>query len=227
MDRKQYQWLDVHTHHLPEDPNVGAVLNIRFPRIPALQPAWYSAGIHPWDVEDIGLDESLVALEKFIKEQRNNTLAIGETGLDALRGPSIEVQKKAFLKQASLGDQFKKPLIIHCVKCWDDLIQLKKLHKPTVPWIIHGFQKSVPLAESLFKHGFYFSLGAALCRKGLAWTEFFNRIPIEYCLVETDDQQEWTISQITQAMSRWSGVEEEKLRLLLHSNFQKIFHEFS
>lgn len=229
MYLEQFQWLDAHTHHLPADPGVGAVLNIRFPQVPAVLPGWCSVGIHPWDVKTETWSVNMGEFDHFLALHQCSgaVLAIGEIGLDALKGPSLEVQEAAFREQTRLAEFYSLPVIIHCVKRWNEIIQLKKTLEPTVPWIIHGFQKSVPLAVSLYQHGFYFSLGAALCKEETDWAGFFQNIPLERCLVETDDQLLWSAPQITRAMAQKSGVEEEKLRLLLHSNFQKIFHEFS
>jgi TatD DNase family protein len=222
-----YHWLDAHTHDLPEDDRVGAVLNIRYPQVPAKLPEWCSLGIHPWDLKEELFKKQLLDLKSLVSENLKTVKAIGETGLDALKGPELKVQVKAFKEQAMMAEEFGKPVIIHCVKRWNEIIQCKLELQPQVPWIIHGFRQNDAIAMSLLKHGFYFSLGAALCNPGKDWTGFFKHIPLDHCLVETDDQRNWSAPQITRAMAQWSGVAEDVLLLHLHSNFQKIFHELT
>ena len=51
------------------------------------------------------------------------------------------------------------PVIIHCVKAWDELLAIKKDFPETLPCIIHGFRGKPQLAESLLSKGFYLSFG--------------------------------------------------------------------
>lgn len=108
-------------------------------------------------------------------------VAIGETGLDSLRGSSLDVQTALLRRHALLAESVGKPLILHVVRRWDEIIALKKELKPTVKWIIHGFRGGARQARSLVDAGFYLSVG-----------EHFNPdairdIPSDRLYTETDE----------------------------------------
>lgn len=146
---------------------------------------YYSVGIHPWYIEcgrRINDGEKQIAL--FYKElAQPRVVAVGECGLDKQAGPPMDIQERFFLLQAQAAEKVKKPLIIHCVKAWSELIACKKKLSPTVPWIIHGFRGKPELLNQLWDHGFYFSL-----------TDRFNEQAItpdtlSRLFVETDDRE--------------------------------------
>lgn len=166
--------LNIHTH----DKSLGdAIINI-YPHEQLIDGAIHSVGIHPWHTIDIDNTtiESLSALAF-----NSQVVAIGETGLDALKGASIEKQIDVFKLHISLSEQAKKPLIIHCVKSFNELIALKNQIKPSMPWIIHGFRGKPQLARQLLDNGFYISLGEKFN------TETAAIIPTNRLLFETDE----------------------------------------
>ena len=85
--------------------------------------------------------------------------AIGECGLDKYSQVDFDIQKQYFIKQIKLSELTHKPLIIHCVKAYNELLNLKKIYKPTQPWLIHGFRKNKNVAEQLIKAGCFLSFG--------------------------------------------------------------------
>lgn len=52
-------------------------------------------------------------------------LAIGEAGLDKLASADILLQKEVLIRQILLSESVGKPLVIHCVKAFNELIELK------------------------------------------------------------------------------------------------------
>ncbi len=135
-----------------------------------------SVGIHPWDT-DKRVDFELLGTVAALPE----VVAIGETGLDKLRGAPLEVQADTFIRHIELSERLHKPLIIHSVKATDLLLEIKRNMKPSQPWAIHGFRGGPQLAAQLLDHGFYLSLG-----------EHFNTataaiIPDDRLLAETDE----------------------------------------
>lgn len=148
---------DIHTHR--HDAPVDAVICVdpSDGSMPPLCPdRHYSAGIHPWRAALAGPDawcrlEELAALP--------GVVAVGEAGLDTLRGPAINVQLPVFERQARLAEAVGKPLIIHAVRAWQQLITLHRRMRPAQPWIIHGFRGKPELARQLVAQGFHISLG--------------------------------------------------------------------
>ena len=113
---------------------------------------YFSVGIHPWDAD---LEISFSEFEGMIQNQ--NCLAIGECGLDKLKGPDLEIQKTIFISQLDLAVKYQLPVIIHCVKAFDELIEICKPYYSKVSLIIHGFNKSSQLAKQLIDKGVYIS----------------------------------------------------------------------
>lgn len=151
-----HHFADIHTHNLqaPTD----AVINIDPTDGSAtlLDGHAYSAGIHPWNARKAS-PEAIAELRTLA--QHPQVVAIGEAGLDPLRG-DVQTQLPLFELQARLAEEVAKPLIIHCVKRWDSIIGLRQALKPTQEWIIHGFRGKPTLAQQLLRAGFSISLGA-------------------------------------------------------------------
>lgn len=81
-----------------------------------------------------------------------------------------------------LSETLRKPLILHIVKSFPEIIALRKQWKPTQPWIIHGFRGKPQLARELLAHGFHLSYGKKYNPASLAIT------PASRLLRETDEK---------------------------------------
>ena len=147
---------DIHSHRITADDITVANLSY-FDTIPS--EGFYSIGIHPWMTDK---DNNTLAL-LFDKIKANagleNVVAIGECGIDLLRGASIDKQKDLFIKHIELSESVNKPLILHAVKSFDILLLLKKKYLPSQEWIIHGFRGKPQLASQLLDNGFSLSFG--------------------------------------------------------------------
>lgn len=110
-------------------------------------------------------------------------MAIGESGLDRLRGASLDRQEAIFRRQVAISESVGKPMILHVVKAFPEIMRLRRELSPAQPWVIHGFRGKPQLAAELLREGFYISLG-----------ERFNRetaeiIPADRLFVETDESR--------------------------------------
>lgn len=153
-------YIDFHTHHAPTAMDVIAVVDGR--------DTW---GVHPWH-----------ASNDFVVPDLSDRLAIGECGLDALRGPSMETQLQVFRQQIVLSEAHDKPLVIHCVKALDQLLSLHRELRPQMPWMFHGFRGKPQQLRTLLKAGFYVSFGFYYNKESLCLC------PLEYLMLETDDE---------------------------------------
>jgi len=138
----------------------------------------FSVGIHPWFAGE-DYFELMPLLEKWLKDPR--FVAVGECGLDKKSKVTLSIQQQIFELQIALSEKLKKPLIIHCVSCFNELFEIKRRVNPLQTWIIHGFRGKPELAAQTLKAGFALSFG-----------EYFNaesvRItPFEKLFVETDE----------------------------------------
>jgi TatD DNase family protein len=144
---------DVHTHNALANEN--AIYNILPPDFSNFQfkeSYYYSAGIHPWYIDLENLATQFSKLQVLLEKQ-NNILLIGECGLDKLKGPEMRIQVEVFKKHLALAEQFQKPIIIHCVKAFQEILDIIKNEKFALPFIFHGFNKSVALAQQIIEAG--------------------------------------------------------------------------
>lgn len=152
---------DFHTHDLQA---TNAIINlpIQWMLHPELfQPregATYSAGIHPWWTDNAAHTELMLQNLPLLLEHPQ-VIALGECGLDALRGASLEEQERIFRHQIRLAEAYNKPVTLHIVRTFDRLLRLHKELHPTTQWTIHGFRGRPALARQLLAAGLDLSFG--------------------------------------------------------------------
>jgi TatD DNase family protein len=179
-------YIDIHTHGSGIISGIYAIENLMAheERTPADNPSRPSTyGIHPWHLNSETI-ERLIEKVQYVAGSPS-LIAIGEAGFDKLRGPEIGIQARAFAAQVLISEQIGKPLFIHCVRAWDDLLPAHKRLRPKMPWLIHGFRGNTELAKQLLSKGMYLSF----------WFDFIVRpessklvrsLPRERIFLETD-----------------------------------------
>ena len=187
---------DLHTHqpkHHPEDVAILSV-DIRETVLPFHHPVTgcmpdnelYAVGLHPWyiDTNDREVTNLLFAKVRQLAS-RKKVVAIGETGLDNMVAKSAgdySYQQELFISHIQLSEEVQKPLIVHCVKAWNDILQIRRSIQPSMSWIIHGFRGKESLARQLIGAGLYLSFGPRYNREALQATWEQRRL-----FLETDD----------------------------------------
>ncbi len=178
--------INLHTHHSSNKLNVLDIVN-QYPNDLVGTPTFFSIGIHPWYIKLDELSENLEVIETHLK--RDSCLAIGECGLDKRIEIPLAVQISVFEQQLLLAEQYQKPVIIHCVSAFQELLEVKKRLQITVPFLIHGFSKNVQVMEQLLANGCYISFGKYLLRnENLA--AVFRTVPHNRFFLETDTMEE-------------------------------------
>ena len=100
-----------------------------------------SVGLHPWFLTKENFENDFKKISQLVDNQ--NIISVGECGLDKLRGEDVAFQTMAFEAQIRLAESVSKPVLIHCVRAFNEVIAVKKRLNPTVPLVIHGFNKNV------------------------------------------------------------------------------------
>ena len=77
-------------------------------------------------------------------------------------------------------------MIIHCVRAYSEIIEVRKKTKATMPWVIHGFNSSVETMRQLLRYDMYISLGEVLYRNESQAVEILKNIPFDRLFLETD-----------------------------------------
>lgn len=187
--------VDVHTHN---------------PRPGVLSPTM--AGIHPWDAErGLGFPDL------------SSSDIIGETGLDYACEVSREAQQRLFDWHLVEAEKLNKPVVIHCVKAFEDVMNTLGKHR-LAGVILHGFVGSKEQAKRAIERGYYLSFG----RRSLGSPRSCEAIkitPMEQLFCETDDDKTLDISEIYQAVAKHKELTFEELAKQLERNYKRLFRQ--
>ncbi len=212
------KFFNLHTHHFTNQETVLELVN-QYPRAFDAAIPYYSIGIHPWYIDEERLENDLQIIESKLQEQ--NCLALGECGLDKRVEISFDLQQSVFEKQLLLAQKYNKPVVIHCVAAFQEVIAIKKRLKLTTPMIIHGFSKNEQVAKELITNGFYISFGKYLLQNANLET-VFQSIPQDRIFLETDTIAE-SIEAVYALASKYKNSTIEEMQIILNNNFKQVF----
>lgn len=214
------KYINIHTHNYNGEDNIDSIVSF-FPddNISSIQSA-FSMGLHPWHVKTESYLDSIELLSNNI--ENSNLLAIGECGLDRVCNADFELQKRSFQLQIDLSEKAQKPMIIHCVKAFPELIQIKKEYSPKQQWIIHGYRGNIEMARQLINHKCVISFGSGLEDGKNKLSRVFAEIPLESIFLETD-AKDVSIKHIYKSASEILNLPADNLKLQLMQNYKRIF----
>lgn len=214
-------YYNFHTHNASKDDQEIVIENV-FPEdywSGNFSSDWISVGVHPWYILGDGSDQ-ITQLERIINDDR--VKVIGEAGLDKLKGPDMEKQMQVFRKQIELSEQADKPLIIHCVKAYNEIINLRKQLCPRQPWIFHGFSSSQQVLRQVIEAGFYISFGTRLLVEYSKVQIAFREAPLDRCFLETDEAPE-SVFELYQKAAIIKELEIHEIESRIDDNIKRIF----
>lgn len=191
-----YNYVDIHTHN---------------PREGILSPRM--AGIHPWHAEQG-------------KELPDFTECdiIGETGLDYAVAVDKAVQMRLFREHLAAAVKLDKPVVLHVVKSFED-VMLTLRDYPTLRGVVfHGFVGSVAQARRCFEHGYYLSFGARSLHSPRT-RELIAVTPASLLFVESDDSLTPTIEQIYTEVAQIRGESIVNLAKQIEQNHEKLIRQ--
>ncbi|KAF0891449.1 hypothetical protein E2562_009871 [Oryza meyeriana var. granulata] len=145
-------------------------------------------GLHPWWVPERSPDW-MDSLRRFFAETPE--AAVGEIGLDkGSHGKTIDFgeQVEVFQWQLELAKELNKPVSVHCVRAFDDLLEiLKRIGPFPAGVLLHSYLGSAEMVPSLANLGCYFSLSGFLTgMKSTRAKQMLKSIPVDRILLETD-----------------------------------------
>lgn len=214
-------FFNLHTHKFTDNPNVLELVN-QYPwEFDAAIPT-YSIGIHPWHIDEKRLESDLQIIDE--KLSLPECLALGECGLDKRIEIPLDFQMEVFRKQIALAEKHNKPIVLHLVVAFDELIAIKKELNISVPMIIHGFSKNAQLAKQLLDNGFYLSFGKYLLRNP-ELKAVFQAVPNDHFFLETDTVEE-TIEEVYTLATDYKALTLESLQKQMAVNFEKVFGKY-
>lgn len=209
-------FLNFHAHRPAASSAETVIRNYVFPQeqpeetTPSGHP--FSIGIHPWHIpHDIG-----TAWEELERQAASpGCIAIGEAGIDKNTDTPVSRQAELLLRHAELASARHLPLVIHCVKAWNELIALKKGFPHNLPCVIHGFRGKPQLAESLLAQGFHLSFGFRFNPQCL------RLCPAGRIFLETDEDPR-SVEELYRTAASLRGCTPENLRAQCLDNLARI-----
>ena len=211
-------FINIHTHGFSSDKNILEIVN-QYPKDFDGSIPNYSIGIHPWYIDQSRIAEDLEIIES--KLQQKSCLALGECGLDKRIEMPMELQAEVFESQLALAEKYQKPVILHCVAAFQEMVETKKRMKLSVPMVIHGFSKNQQTAKQLLDNGFYLSFGKYLLRNP-ELESVFKSVPNDRFFLETDTIKE-NIADVYTLAATYKNMQIEHLQQQIKINFKTVF----
>jgi TatD DNase family protein len=153
----------------------------------ATQAQW-AVGVHPWwsaDASAQQLAEWMQTLDQL------DPPAVGEIGLDHLRGPSPAQRSRqiqALRTQLAWARERDRPVILHCVRALPELLHL--LQRDGLPkrgGLLHAWSGPADLVAAYLDVGLHISFGPGLLRNSAHKIRASAReVPAHRLLLETD-----------------------------------------
>ncbi|WNM18251.1 TatD family hydrolase [Flavobacterium capsici] len=212
------KFYNLHAHHYTNNPDVVELVN-QYPWEFNESVPQYSIGIHPWHIDEKRLETDLKIMEE--KLALPECLAVGECGLDKRIEVPMVLQLEVFEKQIALAERFNKPLVLHLVAAYDELIALNKRLNIKVPVVLHGFSKNAQVAKQLLDNGFYLSFGKYLLQNPELKTTFLS-MPNDRFLLETDMIAE-TLEEVYAKAAEYKEMTIEDLKAIVSTTWNTIF----
>jgi TatD DNase family protein len=184
---------------------------------------YFSVGMHPWYLKSA---EKVHATFDLLRSMASSPecIAIGEAGLDKLCHTPWELQVSAFRNQIHLSEQIAKPLIIHCVKSYNEILVIRKEMNASQPWIFHAFNSSAEMAYQIIESGCFLSFGHLLLKSRSKAMNVIKSIQANKFFIETDDA-DLGIEEVYNKAAGLRNADIEMLKEQQIKNFKTIFRE--
>ncbi len=224
MYSANYRYINIHSHSRPSNDGEVVIRNaftaLNHDQISKL-PYFVSVGLHPWHTERMSLQKCEHYLHSVI--QLKQVIAIGEIGLDKICRVYMERQLDFFKLQIALAVTYNKPVILHVVKSYNEILPILK--HATIPVIIHGFRGNMQVAQKLMEYNCYFSFGGYIILKDIK--KSILEIPSNRLFFETDNYKRYPISEIYRMAASLRNTSLTDLQTQVAQNFTAVFGESS
>jgi len=213
-----YFWLvyvDFHTH---QNTDQGAYSVFNLPAHASPQAPGSSIGIHPYWLEAHDIDALKLWVESTLKKRE--IVAIGECGIDKRLTTHLADQTIILNLHIQWAQSYHKPLIIHCVKGQQEVLEALKKANFQEPVIFHGFRGSEQLARQLIDKGYYLGIGDMQGKPSLQ--QLARTLPLGHLVLETDDSAA-SIESVYQSVCEMRGITIDALKKAMMETAMVIF----
>lgn len=210
-------YLNFHTHRRAAAPTERVIRDLSSVLagghdVPQPAEEWFSAGIHPLYIPAC-TEQALTELEKLWSLP--GCAAVGEAGIDKNSPAPLPLQCEVFARQLEAARRHGLPVIVHCVRAWDELLMVCRSTAPDVPCVVHGFRGRPELAHQLLGKGFYLSFGTRFNPQSL------TLCPADRLFLETDEDS-CHAAQLYTTAAHLRGCTAETLNRQCMDNLQRI-----
>ncbi|MDC1105429.1 TatD family hydrolase [Prolixibacteraceae bacterium] len=217
------KYINVHTHSnlRSDETNIISLYSHSIGNSTSNIKGYYSVGVHPWDVESVSIEELKGSLKNYFEDQ--NCVALGEIGLDYHRAIDRNIQQLFFERQLSIAHECHKPVILHVVKSYHDVLRYRSDYEGI--WILHAFQGNEDVLRKLKDYPVYFSLGIREINR-LKKLNILNSIPLNKLFLETDES-ECLIEEVYAYYCLCSSYPLERIKKCIFDNFFTVFSDIN
>ena len=171
-------------NHIKDYPDKN-VLDIGIDEKEAANAPLFSIGIHPKLIDNT-FDEKFKIVSHLASLP--NCAAIGECGIDVFSSATVSEQKEAFIKHLNLAQQYNKPVIIHCVRAYSDIISALNATRFSQPLVMHSYNGNIQTTQQLIRReNIYFSFSDKCLTPNCSASKSLDIIPLERIMIETDN----------------------------------------
>ncbi len=216
------KYCDIHTHTRYVDDEAVLLVNI-FPDENAslATPGYYSAGLHPWYADAPGREQKMTLVRNWVAKPQ--VIAVGETGLDKCATSDYFIQQKIFEEHLEISSSAHKPVIIHCVRAYSEMLAYRNKSDISIPWIFHWFNAHRQIADQLIHKNCYLSFGHMLFAENSKAFQVFSSVDLNYVFFETDDSG-YSIREIYAKAAEIKKLSVATLQEQIMVNFARCFH---
>ena len=222
-------YINIHGHRQANNIQEWVMMNLMAKDYPPedIENGFYSVGFHPYNVGKVDEEDTINKVR--LSTENPNVFAIGEIGLDKSIEAPLDQQMRIFESQVEIAEYTDLPVILHVVRAFNEVVEFMMVHQPVIPMIIHGYNGSAQMAETLIKAGFLLSFGEAIARDHSKIVESLVMVPVEKLFLETVEG-DLDIREIYHFAAEVKGVSVDHLRVQIFENarthlpgFAKLF----
>lgn len=190
-----------------------------------------TVGIHPLNK---ALRDDFELLEKILAKE--DVVAVGEIGLDYLKGVNKHEQIEALNVQLDLACKYKKPIILHIREAYDDVYNIIKSSNFMGRGILHCYSGNYEYAKKFIDFGFKISFSGNLTFKNAEPLRLvLKKLNIKDILIETDSpflapvplrgkiNAPLFLGYTCLEIAKVKNCDVENVVTVLHDNFKDLF----
>ncbi len=205
-----------------------------------------TCGISPNDIpqteEELWI--MLKEIKNLVKENIENKkiVAIGEIGLDYYWEKDEDkriLQRKAFIEQIKLANEFNLPIVIHTREAVMDTLDILKKNEVYKKGVFHCCPLNRELVKEGLKLGFYISFaGPVTFKNSKNANEIISMVPNDRILIETDSpylspeplrgkrNDPRNVKYIARKITEVKGITLEEVADITYNNAKRIFETY-